>query len=353
MKFGLVARADDRGLGIQTWEIARALRPARVLIVSMPVTQARYVRPVFSRYRELGIPVTIVPMEYMAEPDYVAPWCRGLDVIYSAETYYDWGFCDIARAEGARTVLHANPEFVPHGLQPELPAPDVWWTPTTWLHDHPNMVAARLVTMPVPIDRWPEPRKAGHGPPTFLHINGHEAMCDRNGTKTVYAAMQHMEAKATIRITTQKSKLYTPPVPKHLTYQAVVGNQPDYWRLYDDADVLVLPRRYGGLCLPANEACGAGLGLVMSRVDPNGRWPGILIDAARTTTVNTKIGSVPVYSTDARALAHTMDQLAVSRDLLLAEQEIARNWAVAHSWGACRDGWWTALADAARNTLPG
>lgn len=345
MRFGLVARADDRGLGIQTWEVARNLRPDRVLIVEMPDHQQRHVRPHYDRYVDLGMTVVVVPSTSMGDESVVGPWLDGLDVVYSAETFYDWSFCDIARKHGARTVLHANPEFWLHWRY-ELPWPDEVWHPTTWLLDHEHMPRGRVVPMPVPIDRWPEPRRIGPGETvSFLHIAGHMAMADRNGTRALFVAMRNVRQPMRVTVTTQMSSMHRPSrLPRHVSYTPVVGNRPDYWRLYAGHDVLVMPRRYGGLCLPVNEAMGAGLAVIMTDVEPNRYWwPAAKLPVEGGDTIPTQLGDTWSHRPSVSALAEMMDTLASDHGLLLAMQEHSREWAEEHSWDALADDWRSAL----------
>ena len=64
-------------------------------------------------------------------------------------------------------------------------------------------------------------------------------------------------------------------------------NQED---LYAGFDALLMPRRYGGLCLPMNEALFSGLPVFMTNVEPNNtilpkEW---LIEISNSVPVNTK-----------------------------------------------------------------
>lgn len=335
MKFGLIARADDRGLGIQTLEVARHLRPERVLVVSMPPDQQRHVREDVDRYIALDVPVTVVPPSSLGDRSLMGSWLRGLDVVYSAETFYDWAFCDIARECGVRTVLHANPEFWPFERHPELPRPDVVWLPTTWLRGKLS-VETRVVPMPCPIDRWPEPvRNDDPGTLRVLHINGHDAMADRNGTRILLRALRRVTQPMHVSVTTQTKRLPHPRVPSHVSYEAVLGNVANYWDLYRGFDVLVLPRRYGGLCLPAIEAQGAGLAVVMSDAEPNRRsWHQAIVVPGEeaTTALPTTLGPIWPFDTNPRSLATTLDKLALAPTWRRRVQEASRSWAEQHSW---------------------
>jgi glycosyltransferase involved in cell wall biosynthesis len=50
------------------------------------------------------------------------------------------------------------------------------------------------------------------------------------------------------------------------------GDTPNYWDNYTGFHALIMPRRFGGLCLPVNEALGAGMPVVMTDINPNNTW---------------------------------------------------------------------------------
>ncbi len=103
---------------------------------------------------------------------------------------------------------------------------------------------------------------------------------------------------------------------------------PDYWRLYDDADALVLPRRYGGLSLPALEGMGAGLALMMPDVEPQrSEWVGMFVPAAVERRRMTSAGPMDVATVDPVDLAERMDAAELPK-----WRAASRAWAVEHSW---------------------
>ena len=83
-----------------------------------------------------------------------------------------------------------------------------------------------------------------------------------------------------------------------------------YWTTYYHQDALILPRRFGGLCLPANEAIGAGIPVIMPDIDPNNTWL-----PAEWLTESMMAGDFRAkqhifwYRTDPRVLAAKIDQL--------------------------------------------
>jgi len=117
----------------------------------------------------------------------------------------------------------------------------------------------------------------------------------------------------------------------------VVAHRPvhDYWRAYDGMDALVLPRRYGGLCLPVQEAMAAGLAVVMTDCPPNPTmWPVLPVRARAKGELGTPSGPVKMWEADERLLGAQLDALAADRGALHEAQAASRAWAVAHSWEA-------------------
>lgn len=351
LRFGLIARSEDRGIGIQTWEIARNMRPDRVLVVDMDGSNAGFAQH-FDRFSALGLPTTILPAAEMANPRSVAPWCSGLDVILTVETFYRWAFCDIARAEGARTVVHLNPEFYKHrAADVDEPEPDAWWAPSPWLRDHPVMPPTRFMPMPVPFDRWTAEERYSPTPdvPTIVHVAGHPAALDRNGTKIFLTALRHVTEPCHAVVVTQRSNAHRPSRlgPGVRSFRNVIGGVPDYWRVPLLGEIIVIPRRYGGLCLPALEAAGAGRALVMSDVDPNWYYPAALAAGEITGHMPTGLGDMPIFSADPKALADEID--CVLGDGRLDERRADANaWAYDHSWDRLHDAWIAGLHDVAR-----
>lgn len=330
MRVGILARAElSRGLGIQTHEYARHLDPAKVLVVDVgrhetfPITPAAFPR------------ATVVEMadDGTLPERAVRKWLRGLDVVLFAETPYDWRFCDWARDAEVRTVCHVNPEFYRHGRMP-LPHPDGWWNPTTWRLDK-LPPGTRHVPVPVALDRF-EPRMESHTgrSPRFLHSVGKWALYDRNGTETFLRAAYLHRGRLDATVRTQD------PLPPDVApadaadwVTVTEGTSRDYWTAYDGFDVLVLPRRYGGLSLPVQEAMAAGLAVVMPNVSPNPEcWPVVPVHARMSGRAPLPVGWVEIADTNPADLASTMAWLADDPAALANARAASRGWAEDHSW---------------------
>lgn len=326
MRVGMVARAEDRGLGILTWEFHRHLQPDRTLVIDMGPL-ARGFEPHLDRYPD----ATVVPFDGATLPEAeVRAWLDGLDVLYSAETFYDWHLVEWAREAGVATVLHVMPEFYRHATEGELPHPDAVWAPTPWRLDSlPERT--RLVPVPVATDRFttrPEPT----GQLRVLHVAGHRAAGDRNGTLQLAQALRRVREPMTVRLLTQDPRLPSMRTAPGVELVIEAGGRGDYWDLYADADVMVLPRRYGGLSLPVQEAMAAGLAVVMPDVSPNDWWPTIRVPATSRGELNTPAGPVRLYAANPDRLARQLDHLASAPSAVRVAQGKARNWAARHSW---------------------
>lgn len=333
MKVGLLARADNRGLGLQTWEAYRHLQPTSTIVVDMSANTPY--KQHFDRYP--GCPV--------AEPDQLlgaakrAGWFDGaVDVIFTAETPYDYRLYDTARTAGVATVCQVNPEFYRHGREPDLPAPTMAVTPTPWLSD--RMPGVAVLPFPVDRDRCTFRRRpTDPDRVTFLHVAGHRAAYDRNGTSTLLQALARTTVPMRVLVRSQSDlDLGDRTGIDHLDVDLIVDDVPDYWRLYDDGDVLVLPRRYGGQSLPMNEAMSCGLPVIATDLIPQREWlpPATLISTVRRRRFRTQAGLVDAWHGDPTALARTMDRLAADHELVATLSDTADRQADRISWDTLR-----------------
>lgn len=342
MRLGVIARAEDRGLGLQTWEFCRAMRPERVLLVDMGEHGGG-----FAMHPERYPGATVVRYErgQLVPEGLVREALEVLDVLFAVETFYDWRIPGWAADAGCATVCQVNPEF----MRPpaELPSvPTRWWAPTPWRLEH-LPPGTRVVPVPVADDRFPfraPPR--GDGPLRALHVAGHRAMADRNGTQIVMAAALRMSGVALTIATQDEARMGAPrPRDASVVIQRAVGR---YWDLYRDQDALVLPRRYGGLCLPAQEAMASGLAVVMSDAEPQrSTWP-VLTVASATGAPKHRCPGGRLALTNARPdqVALALNRLAREPERLAELQAGSLAWAEANRWSAMAPLYERELADA-------
>lgn len=336
MKIGLIARAEARGLGHMTMEFARHVPIERTLLVRPQAAHDAHLHQHREWFAEDAIRVDHWTGT-IDEPT-MRRFLDGLDVVYSAETFYDWRMCDLARELGVRTVCHLMPEYFKHAgvsrrFPADLPAPDRWWNPTCWRQEFlpPD---TEIVPVPVALDRFEPQRDEARGPVRWLHVVGSRAAADRNGTRVFLDAVRHLRTEQTVILRSQSEAFYpTGPTGRKVHIEVEYADLPDYWDLYHDADALVLPRRYGGLSLVAQEAMAAGLALVMPGVEPqSSTWPIVPIDAPFENAITTSAGSIPICAPDAKDLAATLDWLGCHRGSLDRERVRSREYAESISW---------------------
>ena len=338
-RIGLIARADNTGLGNQSWAFQRHVRPDKTLIVD------------FTENSDSGKDLTIHPERFPGNttivtgpPDGPAmvEFLDDLDTVFAMETPYNFDLFRMCRARGIKTVLQANWEMLGyHHDEDRLPFPDVLAFPSTWhlpLARRKFGDRTKVVFLPVPIEKSPRPASPPTTATRFLHVAGYPAVGDRNGTSDLLEALRYVKSEITVTLTCQKpgwlGTLIEPDqVPDNVTL--VIDSSPpeDYWDLYADQHALVLPRRYGGLSLPVNEAIGAGIPVIMPAISPNTRWlpPEWLVPATLHNTIYTK-AIVDVFRADPRGLAGLVDRMANDVDFYSKACGQARVLQEEHSW---------------------
>jgi hypothetical protein len=125
---------------------------------------------------------------------------------------------------------------------------------------------------------------------------------------------------------------YTPNV----TLEIHEENVADRWDLYNGAHALILPRRYGGLSLPCQEALQAGLTVLMTDCEPNRIWPIVPLHAVLGRAQRTPFGYVPTNCVKPVMLAKEIDWLNEDRARLDDLRRRGSDWTQANSWDALR-----------------
>lgn len=323
MRLGLVARGEDRGLGSMLWAFYRYMQPERTLLVDM----GAYARG-FETHRDRFPDATVVDFNGgRLDEDAVLRWLDGLDVVYGAETWYSPAFPGWAAQKGVRTGLHVMPEFFTDQRA------DAVWLPTCWRAE--MIPGARILPVPVDTDLL-EPRyRDGSG--GFLHVVGHRAAADRAGTTTLMRALRSVRSDVRLTVVTQDARLPTVRGTRGVDLRVITGSKLDRRELYALGDVLIAPRRYGGLSLPFNESAGSGLALALPACPPNPEtWPCTTVRGYQRGRLRTPAGEVVLHDTDHRALAAEIDALAADPIRVAALSDGSLAWAATHSWERLR-----------------
>lgn len=313
LKIGLIARADYTGLGIQTYDFWRHMQPAKTLVIDLghlngQVTDA-------SKYPGASVlKYTPYPDTRQHHPEAVAAFnefLHDIDLVFTCETPYDYYLFTEARNRGIKTVLQYNFELLDHVREPDLPRPDLFLAPSLWRYQ--DLKFDNKEFLPVPVDRQQFPFRKRTEAKTFVHVVGNPAMEDRNGTNLVLEAWNHVRSDVQLKIFTQRPIYQSRDRRVSISSHAV----PDPSVFYEAGDVFVLPRRFGGLCLPLNEALSSGMPIIMTELSPQERFldERMLVPAWSTHNVMAKM-PIDVYDSDPVEIARRVDLLAENPDLV-------------------------------------
>lgn len=298
MKLGIIARADQTGLGYQTRDYYKHLKPDKTLLVDISKLNgnAQHYNWYPGAQISKGFP----------SPRLIQSFLRGLDVVLTAETPYSYELYHIARQMGVRTVEVSNYEFFMYPSHPELPHPDVIILPSVWHLDdvrawaEPKGVEVYQLHHPVDREQFPYRERTTN---KHIHLTGKPAKNDRNGTwEYLYTAQRPT-------ITTQDEQ-FANQIRRKWRHSNVFTNLSTPQEIYDKGDVLVLPRRYGGNSLPLNEALSSGMPVIMPDISPNNHLlPKEWLVKAHYQASFTPRTTVDMYQTDRRALQQKIQEL--------------------------------------------
>lgn len=334
MKIGLLAYSTKTGLGYQTRDFYEFMNPDKVLIADlgsmngMPTDHTWAFQPRVCA----GIP-----------SDQDCEWLvDGMDVIFVCETPLNHYLFEYAKEKGVKTVLQYNFEFLAYFRRPELAKPDLLASPSRWGME---IVEAnhwgKVVHWPVPIDIKRFDYRKVTKVDTFAHIIGRPAAHDRNGTLAFLEAAKRLKqfkyvvylqrpregrVQEHFRIVDDALKA---AIRDGVNLQ-IIEDLKDNRDMYRMGQVLVLPRRYGGLCLPMWEALASGMPVLMPDISPNDsilpiEW---LIPAEFRTTFQAH-AIVKLYDVSVHLLVRRMLEVAEN----IEESNIAaRNLAESMSW---------------------
>ena len=308
MRVGLIARSDRTGLGNQTRNLARMLRPDEIMLINSSFFNQNEQHPeTYDQY-------SVTHINGFPNDEQVVEWIRGLNVVITCEIFYNQRFVDIARRMGVKTINQYNWEFADYLRQPELALPDKLLSPSKWMLEESRKLWGNVEYLPTPvfIDDFSKVREINlsrNGKKRFLHIMGRQAINDRNGTLDLVQAMRYSREDFELVIKAQSGNLgFVINDPRITIDTASPENEVE---LYRDFDALILPRRYGGQCLPMTEALCAGLPVIMTDVSPNNRilplhWVLPASSAGRFMTRTL----IEMFTINRQALGERLDLLA-------------------------------------------
>lgn len=305
----MVVFSSHSGLGNQSRRLTQMLKPEKILLIdnsgfSKNTVQHPEWYEGFTGLISKGFP------SYQA----VRQFLQGLTDMYLIENPLNWELIAHARRVGIKTYIAANYEFCDNLKNPMLPLPDYFLMPSHWMVEDmkQRFGEERVKYLPPPIDpnEFKEARQVNlerQGSLKVLHIVGTLAAADRNGTLSILEALQYAKSdfKLVIKSQHELPSEYKTNDPR-VFYQ--IGSEEETQNLYKDFDLMILPRRFGGLCLPMGEALMSGLPVIMTDVSPNNQVlpPKWLIASSKTGTIQTR-SLIDLYSADPEQLGRRID----------------------------------------------
>jgi len=321
MRIGLIARSDRTGLGNQTRNLARMIRPDEIMLINSSFFNGN------KQYPDTYATYSVTEINGFPTNQQVIEWLRGIDIVITCEIFYNTRFVDLAKHMGVKTINQYNWEFADYLRQPELTLPDKLISPSRWHLADARSLWGSVEYLPTPVfvDDFKEVREHNlkrTGRKRFLHIMGRQAVNDRNGTEDLIRAMRYSGEDFELVIKTQVGGVVNTYNDPRITIDT--SSPENEVELYRDFDAMILPRRYGGQCLPMTEALCAGMPVLMTDISPNDKilpqhW---LTPATETGKFMTRT-LIDLYTVNHATLGQRLDFLA-KKDLQ-AEKKIAYN----------------------------
>ncbi len=307
-RVGIIARADKTGLGYQTKELVDMLKPDKILLIDSSYFNGNEQFPEWYD----GYNVTKTQAGFMSNME-VNAFLNSVDVIISCEIFYNTRLTNLAYRRKIKTILQYNYEFFEYFVIDGMRQPDILLSPTTWHLEYidkyfgtkSNVMHLPPPTTPAIFDSAKQINMSKTHK-RILHVAGKRAAKARNGTDIVIEMLKYSKADYELVVTVQGGFEPDCDDPR-LTIDT--SNPDNRAELYSGFDLMVLPRRYGGLCLPMNEALLSGIPVIMTDISPNNtilpsEW---LVEATKTAEVQFK-GLVDLYDTDPQKLAELVDK---------------------------------------------
>jgi len=306
MKIGLLARADNGGLGVQTKEFYDHIKPYKTLMVDISSLNGNKIYPErFNAYAKTKGFLTRNEIE---------EFLKDIDLLFTCEIPYNYELFSRAKELGVKSVLQPNYEFNDYLVQ-DLPFPDMFALPSLWHYD--DIMAkfgnkTKVVYLPVPVNREKLPFEEKKQAKKFLHIAGTLLHEDRNGTEIVKQAIPLIKSDIELVVAQQANQVDPSKIKIPENVKLTIRKpQKEYWEVYQDEDILVLPRRYGGLSLQLNEAMSKGMIPIMTNIDPQNKFlhERSLVEPKEYKTTMTRT-EIDVWSITPEDLAHKIDEFA-------------------------------------------
>ena len=352
MRIGLIAYSTKTGLGYQTYDFARHIKCSKILIPDLKRHNGMPTE--HSKFDPLSDNIRIAD-GFPSRED--AHWITDdVDLLFVCETPLNYDIFDMARDKGVKTIMQYNYEFLEYYRHKHQAKPDLLVSPSYWnIEDTKAMQFAPVVYLPVPIDITSITPRSISEVKKITHVGGRVAKNDRNNTKRFIEFAANFDqmiddtnlnrAELVYEVflqTNQASSDFHEIKPLLHKAKELLGDRfsvrfdtENHLDMYKDSDLMILPRKYGGLCLPLWESLAHGVPVMMPNIDPNDKilpcdWLTTAIESG-SLEVHSK---VPMYDVDNQTLM--MDVIGMINNIEVNSKK-ARQLAVEHSWDVMQE----------------
>lgn len=325
VKLGLIAFANDGGLGAQTRRLSQILNPNRILLID----SSSFSPNKTLHYEWYPADKSFVASSWPPSNQDMLTFMEGLTHILVCENPYNFALIHYAKQKGIKVFIQSNYEFCENIVQPWLPTPDLFLMPSYWKIVEMEKLFGRQNVRYLPPPMEPkeftsalEKNLERRGKKRFVHVIGTGAAEDRNGTFDVLDAMKLSKGDFELVIKSQHNL----PMSLFLDDPRIkydVANQINQNDLYKDFDAMILPRRWGGLSLTMDEALMSGLPVIMTDISPNKDYlpKGWLVSAKEEKPFRARIGLIDLYTANHQELADKIDHFSRMSDERMLEMK--------------------------------
>lgn len=298
-RLGVIVRADKTGLGYQTKAYHKWLKPSKTILIDISNLNGN--TQYYGWYEDKII------IKGLPNIEQIKQMLADIDVLLTAETPYNLELYRIAKDMGVKTICVENPEFYDHKKYPQYALPDMIILPSTWLEadirQHAEPLGVKVVQLHHPVDRQEITYRPRFTNKT-LHIAGKPATQDRNGT------WDYLRAVPNGKVITQDEN-FANHLRSRFRHSNIYTDIADNNLMYSYGDIMVLPRKYGGNCLPLNEALASGMPVIMPDITPNNNllpkeW---LVPATFDGMLNVRGDNISMFRTEAPILSQKVKEL--------------------------------------------
>lgn len=246
-RYGLIGTCYNAGISNIAWGFAENLNMKTLLVDTKP----------YAKFPERFANHRFTKQIDQSDIDWLL---QDIDVVMAIETPYNWDVFRQAKERGVKVVFMPMIEWLDRN-RPELQHVDMFLSPskyTTRLLGPIMRPGQRLLEIPceLPVDLKKFTRRKITHAHTFLHVGGHGGIGGRNSTLELLKAIKLVKSPAKFIIRSQVPLVGKYDDPR-ITY--IEGNVKNYWELYDQGDVWVMPWKYGAAVLGLQESMAAGL----------------------------------------------------------------------------------------------